>query len=232
MTTPAEQSEDALNQVIQALAYAQSAKAVMEALTLFPDVAAEAVGVLFSIPQVRGLLRLQPASGAHAAVQATYRMNLKRRSAYLIQAALRMSTAIRNNGPGVIAGAKSAERRYLEQHLRADAGRVKAAEAVAAIAGRLARVARRDGSTWNGLVGWYAVMDERTSAECRRANGRNFDPRRVPRIGLPGAVHPSCRCRPGVPHVTDKRVETVRTPIEAVEGRRRAVEAPRGTLVR
>ena len=50
------------------------------------------------------------------------------------------------------------------------------------------------------LVGWKAVMDSRTSAECAAANGKNFPADRPPVIGWPGAVHPHCRCVPTKPY--------------------------------
>jgi hypothetical protein len=54
------------------------------------------------------------------------------------------------------------------------------------------RAARRHGL----VLGWRAVMDARTSAECRRADGKNFSVASRPLIGWPGSVHPHCRCRP------------------------------------
>lgn len=225
MTTPVEQERSDLEQLVTALAYAQSAKVVQDALALLPGVVLDAVRLLFTIPQLQGALRLAPTTGAHAAVQATYRRNLVRRASYLAQAARRVSTSLLR-GRDAALSALDAERRYLEQHLRADAQRTVAANQVAAQARTLAREAKRDGSTWNGLLGWHAVMDERTSAECRRANGRNFDPTRLPLIGYPGSVHPECRCRPGPPFATDKRVELMRPEVaRTVTGRRRAKKA-------
>lgn len=196
MTAP----DDRMQQLISALAYAQSAQVMMDALSAMPDVAAEGIKLLFTIPQVRALVRIHPQAGAHAVVQATYRLNLMRRAAYLTAAAHRMSTAAQR-GPTDQARALVVERRYLQQHLAADAGRMASARVVAATARQLYKRAQRGeaGFTWNGLLGWYAVMDEQTSAECRKANGRNFDPTQIPPIGLPGTVHPHCRCRPGPP---------------------------------
>lgn len=57
------------------------------------------------------------------------------------------------------------------------------------------------------LVGWYAKMDDRTSAECRAANGRNFLAFTPPVIGYPGGVHLHCRCIPGPPHPGAKMVD-------------------------
>lgn len=45
----------------------------------------------------------------------------------------------------------------------------------------------------HGLVlSWRAVIDKRTSMDCRAANGRNFRVDRPPRLGFPGAAHPRC----------------------------------------
>lgn len=225
MTEPVEQERTDLERLITALAYAQSAQVAMDALEALAGVAKGAVRLLFTIPQLRGILRLAPTTGAHAAVQAIYRTNLIRRATYLAQAARRVTTAL-PRGQNAVLAALEAERRYLEQHLRADAQRTVAAQQVAAQARTLARQAKKGGSTWNGLVGWYAVMDERTSLDCRKANRRNFDPTRVPPIGYPGSVHPACRCRPGPPFATDKRVERVRPDVShSVLGRRKAKKA-------
>lgn len=64
-------------------------------------------------------------------------------------------------------------------------------------------VAKRHGE----LLGWYAKMDDRTSAECRAADGRNFLAFTPPVIGYPGGVHPHCRCVPGPPHPGAKMVD-------------------------
>lgn len=219
---PVEQERTALNQLITTLAYAQSAEVVWSALTVFPGVIPEGIRLLFTIPQVRGLLRIHPHAGAHQAVQAMYQLNLTRRASYLAQAARRVSTAAQR-GPSEVLSALDKERRYLTQHLAADAGRTMAARAVAAQARSQARQAKNDSSTWNGLLGWYTTLDTRTSPECRRANGRNFDPTHVPAIGFPGTVHPECRCRMGPPHPAGKRVEKLRPDLtDAVRGRARA----------
>lgn len=218
MTAPAQQEREALDQLIRALAYAQSAKVVVDALGGVPDVSAAGIRLLMTIPQIRGLMRLHPEAGATAITHRMYEQNMVRRASYLAAASRRMTSAARM-GPEAQARAVAVERRYLEQHLAADAGRMAAARAVGATARQIVKKARRDpvGSTWNGLLGWYAVMDDDTSAECRKAHGRNFDPTRIPPIGLPGTVHPRCRCRPGPPFPSSdggakgyERVESLR----------------------
>lgn len=57
------------------------------------------------------------------------------------------------------------------------------------------------------LLGWYAKLDDRTSGECRAADGRNFKAFTPPVIGYPGSVHPHCRCVPGPPHPGGKMVD-------------------------
>jgi hypothetical protein len=57
------------------------------------------------------------------------------------------------------------------------------------------------------LLGWYAKDDERTSDECRAADGRNFLAFTPPVIGYPGGVHPHCRCLPGPPYPGAKMVD-------------------------
>jgi hypothetical protein len=210
MTQPVDEERTALQTLATALAYAQGFDAVASALRAFPGISAEGVRLLARIPQVRALARLNPQPGAHAAVQAVHRTNLMRRAAYLGQAARRMSTAATGD-PRTMGVAIATEQRYLLQHLQAMSQREVAATAVASQARRQAREAKREGSTWNGLVGWYAVNDAHTSAECKAANGCNFDPTSVPPIGFPGAVHANCRCKPGPPHNTDRRVERVRS---------------------
>lgn len=81
------------------------------------------------------------------------------------------------------------ERRYYGQHRNAMWQRADAAAQVDMMS-----------LTYGDLLGWNAVMDSRTSKECRAANGKNFEASSVPLIGYPGSVHPHCRCWPGAPH--------------------------------
>lgn len=201
MTQPAEQEQQALDQLVTALTYAQSIQAIGAALEAFPDVLPAAVDVLLRMPPIRGLVTLnREKSGPHVAEIAMRRQNLLRRAAYLVSAARRLTTAVKAHE---IPAALRVERRYLAAHLDANANRTLAARAVAA-------TAKVQGTRFSypvGVIGWYATLDERTSPECRRANGRNFDPSRIPPIGFPGTVHPHCRCRPGPPHRNAERVE-------------------------
>lgn len=98
------------------------------------------------------------------------------------------------------------ERRYLQQHLDAERVRVEAA-------GKADTMARLLGAT---TLGWYSMMDARTTAGCREMNGRNFDVRHPPvvegRPALPGSVHGACRCRPGPPHPVAEPAVAEQTP--------------------
>jgi SPP1 gp7 family putative phage head morphogenesis protein len=214
MTSPAEQEQRALHELVIALGYAQTAEVVMGSLEEISGVSKAAIKLLFEIPQVRSVIRLAPKSGAHTAVLAMNRLNLIRRAAYLISAARRLTVAARG-GPNSIARALVTERRWLQQHLAASAQRDIVANGVASVARQQAKAAKQAGTDWNGLLGWYAVGDARTSPECRAANGRNFDPRKVPLIGFPGAVHPGCRCTSGPPFPGRPRVEEIHPPARA-----------------
>jgi hypothetical protein len=140
-------------------------------------------------------------SAIHAdALANVFRQNAQRRAAYLAIAAERLTRAVMTESPLELARALNAERRYLDQHLEASAGRVEAAQQV--------EFAIR--TVGQGVfLGWKARMDDRTSSECRLANGRNFDASRIPPIGYPGTVHPHCRCRAVAPFATALRVEDI-----------------------
>lgn len=92
------------------------------------------------------------------------------------------------------------ENQYYRQHLEAMLNRAK-------IAGNIDRMAGRYGD----LLGWYAKLDNRTSPECREANGKNFNASVRPPIGYPGSVHPHCRCKPGKPFRTRATVYNIQT---------------------
>jgi hypothetical protein len=94
------------------------------------------------------------------------------------------------NQLGTFPHALALERGYFEKHLYAEWNRLRCAAAQDAVTPHLA-----DG----GLLSWHAVMDNRTTLECREANGKNFPADQMPVIGWPGAVHPYCRCSAGKP---------------------------------
>lgn len=108
------------------------------------------------------------------------------RAAYIRSATLRVYEDTRKGK--TLEEATETEKRFFRLHVVAQQNRMDAAKLVDL-------AAQKHGP----LLGWYAKMDARTSAECRAANGKNFDPLVPPAIGYPGSVHPDCRCKPGRP---------------------------------
>jgi len=118
---------------------------------------------------------------------------------YLVAAASRLAEAERADVAWGIPGnalrtAMESEERYFLLHLAAEERRMRAA-ALQDMASLLN--VDRDRDATKGLLGWRAVLDDRTTPECRYAHGRNFKADRMPEIGWPGAVHVHCRCSPG-----------------------------------
>jgi Phage Mu protein F like protein len=135
------------------------------------------------------------ADGFHgAAGRNVARVNLMRRAQFTVSAAQRLSQDISRGISTLqpIATALNAglqrERRFYGQHLMAIWNRQKAGSQADSAA-----------MTHGDLLGWHTVIDGRTSAECRQADGRNFYVGEMPKIGYPGMVHPHCRCWPGKP---------------------------------
>ena len=133
-----------------------------------------------------------PLSGVSGPASAqTSRVNTARRAQYVIAASKRVLGAAREaraKGESVtaaIAGQLALERRFYAQHQAAMRNRADAA-------GETDKAAAKCGN----LLGWLAKKDDRTSPECYAASGKNYYASRMPDIGFPGAVHPSCRCRP------------------------------------
>jgi hypothetical protein len=133
--------------------------------------------------------------GVGAAQAEMIRENELRRSAYVVNAYLRLRRAIedaRASGIGLEQAEEqtlSAERRYFVQHITAAAQRMAAASKVDSLS-----------IQYGPVLGWYAQNDSRTTAECRAADGKNFSALIPPVIGWPGVVHVHCRCQPGKPH--------------------------------
>lgn len=149
-----------------------------------------AVGVVLSFPP-------ETFGASGSATSAMVRINLARRAQYLIASARRITTALRDarshdeNMAAALADAIERERRYYAQHLEASWKRAQAA-------------ARVDSSAmlYGPVLGWYSMLDRNTTADCRRADGKNFYAALMPAIGYPGMVHSQCRCLPGPPHPT------------------------------
>lgn len=136
-----------------------------------------------------------PVTGVVGAASAQVRrQNTLRRAQFAVSAGRRLAsdmTAARSHGDSpvrALAAGLARERRYYSAHTAAIWNRAVAA-------GRADMAALEHGD----LLGWHAVLDDRTSAECRAADGRNFLASAMPDIGFPGAVHPHCRCLPVAP---------------------------------
>lgn len=118
------------------------------------------------------------------------------RAAFLLNSSRRIEDAWAKGTPP----AEQAKReiRYWALHHQAAANRLERAREVDVASQAFGR-----------LLGWYAVDDDRTSVECRRADGNNFRADQRPMIGWPGTVHPHCRCRPGLAHAGGRMVDQV-----------------------
>ena len=131
--------------------------------------------------------------GTGPATRFAVRTNTLRRAQFMLSASRRVQAAVAHaNAHGLpvfpaIQAAITAEQRYYGLHVAMGTKRMTASSAVDGMA------------EMNGnLLGWNAVLDARTTAGCRRANGCNFyadDPPVVEGApALPGAVHSLCRC--------------------------------------
>lgn len=197
-----------VDQLTDMLVFGASAAAVVGFLAGLPGIGIGAATRLSSLSEVDGLLQLTgPTSLAPHPVMQQHLSNLRRRAAYLVMAGRRVGTGLvrERNQPGSLNRALDKERRFARQHLEAVARRVLAARQVAAAADRFGQD-----------LGWYAILDNRTSPECRRAHGSNFSAAQPPKIGYPGTVHTHCRCKPGPPHSTDRRVDDRTAPRELI----------------
>lgn len=108
-------------------------------------------------------------------------------SAYVVAGTRRVWADVKRGTP--VETAMRAETTYLKQHENAQSNRQLAAHATLSAAHK-----------YGPLLGWQAQMDSHTSAACRAAHGHNFYAAKGTMIGLPGAVHPNCRCRPTRPY--------------------------------
>lgn len=194
------QQQDAQQVAIIAGALAVGASAQATAASLSPligvpvPVLLPLLVIALSKPiQYAGIATLpsESATSESAELEATYRAH------YILAASRRVQRA-------VAAGesredALRRERVYFNQHIEAVSNRKRAASAVDKARAR-----------YGDDLGWYAILDARTSPECREANGKNFNATRIPPIGYPGAVHPHCRCKPGRKHATSQTVYSVR----------------------
>lgn len=133
------------------------------------------------------------------------RTNLIRRAQFALNASKRLTRDVfdaRARGEGIrtaLAAGMARERRYFGQHRDAIWQRSMAAMNV--------DMAARD---YGDLLGWRTVLDSRTSADCRAANGKNFYASSPPLIGYPGSVHPHCRCYAGPPRIGARMLPSAR----------------------
>lgn len=207
------------------LAAGAAVAAIVSMLGLVPGIGAVAARALFGMPDPQGpdpqdetphedspwaeLTKIRPIPLAGRVIRTQHRANLIRRAQYLLAAGRRLGTAVVRQArtPGSVSKALATERRYLRQHLDATRKRIDAAAKVDQVWQQ--ETAKSGMLNKPGLLGWLAVMDDRTSAECRAAHRRNFDPLRPPPIGLPGTVHPDCRCKAGPAWNTDRMVDSI-----------------------
>jgi hypothetical protein len=183
-----------LAQLTAAGAYAASVAGMLAALKLrfrLSDGAWQAMGAVLALVTERP----RPVGGTSGAASAQVsRMNAARRAQYVLAAAKRVLGSVREaRAKGLPTGAAFAdalatERRYYLMHVAAMANRADAAAETDQAAAK-----------YGDLLGWLAKNDDRTSAECADASGKNYYASSIPDVGLPGAVHLSCRCRPVAP---------------------------------
>lgn len=203
---PAHLDDSVVVAIVALLLAGWSAKQLFDLLMRAGSVVPAAAQFLVERPEIVRLLSIGHPAQISRPMQLQRRQNAWRRAAYLVAAARRLSTAWSSpdTGPDRMGAAArlraawEAEKRYLSQHVAAQSKRNAAAVAVD-------QIWRLHGRP--DLLGWSARMDERTTAECAAADGRNFDPRMIPPIGYPGTVHMFCRCRAVPAWDTDQRVE-------------------------
>jgi hypothetical protein len=183
-----------------ALASAAAFMAYPTAIGVYSQLAAQFSRAGITGPVLRAIINIQmqyPADsieGVGSATRWAAQANIARRSAFFVAAARRVQAGLaeaRSRGePASAALPRLAklEFRYFRQHYEANQQRIIAASAV-------------DGAVfrWGPVLGWKAVNDSRTSAECKAADGKNFLASSPPAIGYPGTVHPHCRCYPVPP---------------------------------
>ena len=153
---------------------------------------------------------LAPRIGTNEVMEETIRTNLIRRAQYLLNAARRLQHEAddQKSLPGnsklsvtkAIVESLKTEARYYQLHLQASRARELGASKVDIAA-----------ALHGTKLGWYAVVDDRTTKDCLQANGKNFYTTKRPVIGWPGVgPHMNCRCYAGPPHDTSATVYGIR----------------------
>lgn len=164
-----------VREILARLRPAPSAEAIRWVSTL-------AAGEIESVDT--GLTAVGPAQKVELA------MAPKWRALYLVAASERLRLAEQADK---LRDAELLEETYFAHHLMAEERRLRSA----ALVDSAARLLSDRTETPDDLVGWRAVLDERTTPDCRAAHGKNFVATRMPEPGWPGAVHPRCRCSVG-----------------------------------
>lgn len=118
-----------------------------------------------------------------------YARELVMRARFAANSAKRIARAWRQDGKEGRQAQMKKERVYFQAHKRVAKHREDHL-------GLIDEATRRFGDT----LSWRSVMDERTTHECRAAHNKNFHVSNPPAIGLPGTVHPLCRCSVGPPN--------------------------------
>ena len=185
-------------QLIAVIIAALTAAVTVAELVTALRIVMKAVGVgVIALAAVAALALSWPhdvLEGTGPASRWAIRTNLLRRAQFFLSACQRVQQAITGarskNEPvmDAVRAAIVAERRYMTQMIAMALRRVSAASTVDGAA-----------AMTGPLLGWNAVLDSRTTAECRAANGKSFYANKPPSIGYPGTVHPRCRCWPGTP---------------------------------
>jgi hypothetical protein len=214
---PGATAREILTALVAAMIAGASVELIARILARFPELTRALVERILTGRSWGGLLgataeerTLIPRTGTPPALvlEQLAAQNAFRRAAYLDNALRRLAPAVASGDVDRIVRAERAEDRYFAAFLEAERRRGVAASAVALIASQYGINDRGE-----VLLGWQAVLDNRTSADCRWAHRRNFNALVVPRIGYPGTVHLDCRCRPRRPWNTDLRVEDGTPPV-------------------
>jgi hypothetical protein len=127
-------------------------------------------------------------------------MNADRRAAFVVASVKRISTELNDavdSGTDLsdaVSKVSAKEERYFRQHVAAEFQRTQKGNEVAVLTGR-----------YGTVLGWKAVDDDKTTPECKAADGHNFDTRHIPDIGYPGVgPHANCRCKAVPPYPNAK----------------------------
>lgn len=187
-TPPPEQPEDDGPSVLAVLVLLLSGKALADAVGSLAKTLAiapiKALGILLAVnykpadPPKPGKL--------NTAEKAARLGNLKFRATFIVKAAKRLTDV---NDPAEMKAILKKEKEYFKMHRDASARRIQSA-----------KMSDRYSNLYNTpVLGWYAVLDDRTSPDCEYLDGKNYEALNPPGNLHPGSRHPHCRCLPGPP---------------------------------